>query len=81
MKASMSEGEFQQFVKDRGLKLHSSAQKSDEADWQWTSQVEVKGGWWSPPNSFDNTYVATDTHMRTFAKYENGALYFTSYSL
>ncbi len=80
LKARIAEAEFQQFVARLGLTPHTSDRKySEHSNWlSWSSAPGFDGDWWDASPSLASTFVSEGHDTWTFAKYENGFLYFVS---
>jgi hypothetical protein len=80
LKARVTETEFTQFVALLGLTPHTPArQYSEESHWlSWRAAPGFDGDWWDASDSLDSTFVREGQDTWSFAKYENGYLYFQS---
>ena len=81
LRARISGQEFADFCLRLKLTPHSESRTySDDKHWlSWTALPNVDGGdWWGATESLERTFVRQDGTSWSFAKYENGYLYFQS---
>lgn len=79
LKARITEAEFRKFVSDLGLTPHTAERKYSEQSWlSWRGSPAFEGTWWDASGSLDSTYVTEGHNTWSYAKFENGFLYFKS---
>jgi len=81
LRARISDTEFADFCSRLKLTPHSETRTySDDTHWlSWTALPNVDGGdWWIPTESLERTFVRQDGSSWSFAKHEDGYLYFQS---
>ena len=80
LKARLTEPEFQQLMTKLNLTPHTPDRKySEESNWlSYSRDPRCKEDWWDASSSIDGSFVQQDRRTWTFAKYENGFLYFAS---
>jgi hypothetical protein len=81
LRAKISESEFTEFCSRLKLTPHSETRVyPDEENWlSWSSPPMVDADdWWIPTESLEKTFVRQDGHTWSFAKHEEGYLYFQS---
>ncbi len=77
--ARVTKAEFEDFVKDLGLTLHTANRVYSESSWlSWSGHLLGDNTWWHPTDRLDGTYVKEGGTTWSFAKYEDGILYFRS---
>jgi hypothetical protein len=80
--ARITEGEFEKFVQDLGLTPHTASRiysDSEESSWlSWSGHLLGDNTWWHPTDSLESTFVKEGGTTWSFAKYEDGFLYFRS---
>ena len=80
LRAKITEQEFDTFVGDLGLTPHTSDRiYSEESALSWSGHLLEDGSWWSPSSDLSGTFVEEGGTQWTYAKYENGYLYFRSF--
>jgi hypothetical protein len=79
LRARISTVEFEKFVKDLELTPHATNRVYSESSClSWSGHLLGDSEWWNPTESLEGTYVREGGTNWTFAKYENGYLYFRS---
>lgn len=80
LKAKVSEPDFNVFIRKLKLTPHSpDRQYSDNPAWlSWSCPPGFTNDWWDASGSLSNTFVDEGHDTWSFAKYENGYLYFQS---
>ena len=80
--ARITEAEFEKFVQDLGLTPHTASRiysDSEESSWlSWSGHLLGDNTWWHPTDSLESTFVKEGGTTWSFAKYEDGFLYFRS---
>jgi hypothetical protein len=80
MKARITREEFEAYVEDMEMTLHTDEREYDfgfNPDWSSNSDVN----WWIPSPELDETYVRDDGSAWTYSKYENGFIWVVSYNI
>lgn len=78
LKARVSVGPFQEFVRQLGLipkAEHGDPEAPDRND-LWNAAVDFEGDWWDPSPNITKTFFSAGEIPSICAKYENGFLYF-----
>src|SRR5882672_5623949 len=80
MKARVSQADFDGFRLALNLTPHTAdRQYSDATLWlSWSAPPGFKNTWWDASPSLEATFVNQGSDTWSFAKYENGFLYFQS---
>jgi hypothetical protein len=79
LRARITESEFEKFVKDLELTPHSDTRIYSESSLlSWSGALIGDKEWWNPTEYLEGTYVKEGGTNWTFAKYEDGFLYFRS---
>jgi len=81
MRAKVSEEEFADFCKRLEMTLHTEDREYDDLEYgfSWEGNPAGCGGWWVPTDSTEETFVWQKGHTWSYAKYEDGHLYFGSF--
>ena len=79
LRARVSKIEFERFVQDLKLTPHTATRiYSEPSCMSWSGHLLEDGEWWNPTGDLEGTYVREGGTTWTFAKYEDGFLYFRS---
>ena len=80
MRARVSRSDFESFCTALSLTLHTPDRSyTDDAHWlAWSAPPGFTNTWWDVSPSLEGTYVSQGNDTWSFAKYENGFLYFQS---
>ncbi len=80
LKAKVTQAEFDSFASKLKLTPHSPTRTySENSTWlSWSTAPGFTNDWWDPSDSLETTFVAEGHDTWSFAKYENGYLYFQS---
>jgi hypothetical protein len=80
LKARVTPANFDSFCSELGLTLHTTNRHyADDPTWlSWSAPPGFTSTWWNPSPTLENTYVSQSNDTWSFAKYENGFLYFQS---
>jgi hypothetical protein len=79
LRARVTREEFDQFVRDLELTPHTNDRQYSENSWlSWSDHLLGDTDWWHPTQNLEETYVREGGTKWSFAKYENGYLYFRS---
>jgi hypothetical protein len=80
MKARISQGDFEAFRLTLNLAPHTPERRySDDVHLlSWSAPSGFTNTWWDASTSLETTFVNQGNDTWSFAKYENGFLYFQS---
>jgi len=80
LRARIPEPEFNAFVEKLGLTPHGEDRDySEQSIWlSWEAAPQFEGDWWNPTSGLGGTYVREGDDTWSYAKYEDGTLYFKS---
>jgi hypothetical protein len=79
LRARVTKSEFEKFVQDLELTPHTATRTYSESSWlSWSGHLLADSEWWKPTEDLEGTYVKEGGTTWTFAKYEDGFLYFRS---
>lgn len=80
LRARMSEQDFTQFVAEQKLTPHApSRSHSENQALSWSGHLPRDATWWTPSDDLSTTYVKESNTQWTYAKHEDGYLYFRSF--
>ena len=80
LRARMSKQDFMQFVAEQQLTPHTpSREYSEGLALSWSGHLLEDATWWNPSEDVSATYVREANTEWTYAKYEDGYIYFRSF--